>query len=196
MLNGSTEKEQQVASLHAQVKALLDAWKAPLELDYLKVGHALLADGMRLPLPASWNVLELRVDRRHFKLQALKRAAQGANPTLVAEVDRRRPLPSTQPLAQEAADLAVPDVKAVVPDDAERQPLLLGGGLAAQTQTFVIQSEPFDLDAFTFTAETHAWALRAAAVCPRAATVENAPDAACVAAVKGAFAAARRAPRE
>jgi hypothetical protein len=72
--------------------------------------------------------------------------------------------------------------------------VLLGGGLAAHTQTFVIPSEPFDLDAFTFTAETHAWTLRAAAVCPRAATVENGPDAACVAAVKGAFAAARRVP--
>jgi hypothetical protein len=195
-VNGRTEREQQVSSLHAQVKALLEAWKVPRELDYLKVGHAVSADGMRVALPPSWNVLELRTDRRRLKLQALKRSNLGANPTLLLELDRRRPLPSTTALAQEAGELAVPDSKFVVPENDVRLPVLLGGGLPAWTQAFEVQAEPYDLDLLTFTTESHAWAVRVAAVCPRPATPDNAPDAACTAAVKGAFAAARRSPSE
>jgi hypothetical protein len=194
--DGLTAELDKATALHAQVKALLDAWEHPLELAYLKVGHAVLADGMRLPLPPAWNVLDLRTDRRHLKLQLFKRAEQGQNPTLVVGLGRRRPLPSVAVLAQEAAAAAVPDAHTAVPESETRDPVMLGGGLAAWTQTLEIAAEPFDLDLFTFTAETHAWALQAAAACPRPATPDNAPDPACVSAVKGAFAGAGRARAE
>lgn len=191
---------ERIAALHAQVKALTEAWKQPLELDYAPVGHVVGADGVRLPLPQSWNALELRTDRRKLKLQLFKRATLGTNPTLLVELDRRRPAPLVaalfQALTQEAAALAMPDAKLVVPQNEERQPEMLAGGLPAWTQSFELPAEPFDLDLYTFFTETHAFSLRAAAVCPRPATPENAPDAGCLAAVKSAFGRARRAPAE
>lgn len=192
--------QERIAALHAQVKALAQAWRQPVELDYAPVGHVVGADGVRLPLPQSWNVLELRTDRRRLKLQLFKRATLGQNPTLLVELDRRRPAPVVtalfQTLTQEAAQSAVPDAKLVVPEREERDPQLLSGGLPAWTQSFELAAEPFDLDLHTFLAETHAWSLRAAAACPRPATPDNAPDAGCLAAVKSAFGRARTAARE
>jgi hypothetical protein len=181
-----------VSALHAQVRALTDAWKHVPELSYLKVGHAVWADGVRLPLPETWNVLDLRTDRHFLKLQQLKRANQGINPTLLVLLDRRRPLPSTAELATEAAQLAVPDAKPVVPESDARSAVLLGGKLAAWTQVQEVSAEPFDLDCLSFATETLAWTLKAAAVCPRPLTPENAPDKACVSAVRTAFDSARR----
>jgi hypothetical protein len=181
-----------VAALHAQVKVLTDVWKHVPELDYSAVKHAVAPDGMRLPLPASWNVLELRTDRRKLKTQLFKRATLGSNPTFVLELDRRRPNWTLTALVQEAAEASVPDARLFIPDVEARDAVMLPGNLPAFTQSFPVEAEPFDLDVLTFTTETHAWALRAAAVCPRPATPENLPDAPCVAAVKRAFAGARR----
>jgi hypothetical protein len=190
---GDLKKElEPVGALHAQVKTLTEAWRHVPELSYLKVGHAVWADGVRLPLPDSWSVLDLRTDRRFLKLQLFKRAQQGQNPTLLVMLDRRRPQPTTTQLAQQAADLAVPDAHPTVPQSEQKNPLLLGGTLPAWTQAQEVSADPFDLDCLTFATETLAWTLKAAAVCPRPLSTENAPDKSCVSAVRTAFASARR----
>ena len=185
-VDGPGGEAERWALLHTQVRALLDAWKTVPEFDYRKVGHVLAAAGVRLPLPESWNTLELRTDRRRFRLQEQKRADQGRNPTLLVVLDRRRPNPEPLPLLEEAAQLAVPDAHpelaeafAAAPQQPQRS-----GELVWVGQEFLFAAEPFDLDCFTFAADTHAWTIRFAAVCPRPATTENASDAACVQAVR------------
>lgn len=183
-------------ALYAQVKSLLEAWKTTPEFDYLKVGHAVATVGVRLPLPSEWNVIELRTDRRWFRLQRHKRAPEGANPTLLVELDRRRPLASNQALMQQAAELAIAGAKELlVPDDLPRAAVMNGTGAAALTgwtQATLINAEPFDLDSLSFVTETHAWTIRVAGACPRPITTENGPDQVCLKALRSVFDGARQ----
>lgn len=184
-----------IEALLAQVKVLLQAWRSAPEFDYLKVSHAVLAVGVRLPLPSSWNTLELRTDRRWFKLQLFKRANEGFNPTLLVVLDRRRPLPTIAGLLQEAARLSVPDAQPFVPEPDGRSAVMTAGGgqaLSGWTHALAVSADPFDLDCLALTTETLAWTIQVAASCPRLPTPENAPDQSCVRAVRSVFEGARR----
>lgn len=93
-------------ALEAGTRRLLAAWRELPEWRFDGRRNVLAVPGFSASPPRAWESLDFDVSRRHVTLQQ-RRARGGANPTLLVEVDRRRPEPVLGALLERAAGLAL-----------------------------------------------------------------------------------------
>lgn len=184
-VDGPGGLEDRVRAVHAQVQALLDAWREGALLAYDTQHHDVGAAGVRVALPAEWGGVELRTDRRRLQLVRKPRQPRPVVPTMAVEVDRRRPVPvpeagagpaaprelapSLEAVALAAARDARLDVQGPLASWAPRAGKV--GDLAYWTFDVTVDADPA-ARLFAFWTETAAWTVRVVAVCGR-----DAPDA-------------------
>ena len=112
--------------LEVGTRALLRAWSELPEWKYDGRRNVLRIEGFAVSPPREWEWLDYDVSRRLVTVQQF-RARTGLNPTLLVEVDRRRPDSRLRPTLQRAAGLTLGARKRLVlPDELDESKDMAG----------------------------------------------------------------------
>ncbi len=93
--------------LGRQTRALLEAWRTWPEWSFEARRNTLTLGAFSVQVPREWARVDLEVSRRKVELQRHLPTGRGLNPTIVVEVDRRRPRHKHSPLVLEAGGRAL-----------------------------------------------------------------------------------------
>jgi hypothetical protein len=150
--------------LEDSMAALLRAWRALPEWRFDARRSVLDVPGFSVSLPREWEQLRLSVDRRRATLQQHRARPAGLNPTLLLEIDRRRPSTGLVEAGQRAVALALTaPTRLTFPDELSGRDD--GHGTSA-TFRVLDGNVAHDVTLHLWAGGDEGWMVRAALACP------------------------------
>lgn len=106
-LDGARGEVARWDELERLTRALLAAWKRWPEWTFVPAANDLGVLSLHVKAPREWEHVDLELSRHRAELQRFKPGHLGLNPTLLMDIDRRRPVHGVTPLVLETAGRAL-----------------------------------------------------------------------------------------
>lgn len=164
MLGGPEGEDAKWDALWRGTAALLDAWREVPEWKYETRTNTLRVAGCAFEPPKPWAYLDFDIHRQRTRVKRHRGHRDSPlNPSVLAVVERKRPLSTLPALLQEAAGVALTaSTRLTLPDDLEalREPGGLGGEL-----TVLDGNTPREVRWHSRVVSSGAWTVTVIAVC-------------------------------